>query len=275
MRICLIADRPDHPVLGAAMVILAPRHETRVLLAGGLSDAAARRRELGRPADTYLLKSRSAAALELGAELAARGAAVINDPAATALCLDRAAMAERVEQAGLPHPRTVAFDRLVDITARDHGLRFPLMLKSRHSRRGDLVMKVPAASDTASLLDDWAREPVIAQEFQTGDGYDAKLWAIGAHLEGARRRTPLETGATGAAKRNLPLDPSVMVELERLGRAVGAAFGLQLYGVDVIMSAEGPSIVDVNAFPGFRGVEGAPGLLADLVETSRAAAPIP
>src|SRR5919201_801222 len=81
MRICLIADRPDHPVLGAAMAIPAPRHETRVLLGGGLSDAAARRRELGRPADTYLLKSRSAAALELGAELAARGAAGVKEPA--------------------------------------------------------------------------------------------------------------------------------------------------------------------------------------------------
>src|ERR687887_716807 len=131
MRICLIADRPDHPVLGAAMVILAPRHETRVLLAGGLSDAAARRRELGRPADTYLLKSRSAAALELGAELAARGAAGINDPAATALCLDPAAMAERGGEAGLPHPRTVAFDRLVDLPAKDHRPRVPPLLQSR------------------------------------------------------------------------------------------------------------------------------------------------
>lgn len=274
MRICLIADRPDHPVLGAAMAILAVRHDVRVLLAGELGEPSARCRELDRPAHAYLLKSRSPVALDLGAELAARGVTVINNPASTALCLDRAAMAQRARETGLPHPRTVGFRRLTDIRTTAHDLRFPLMLKSQHSRRGDLVAKLSTPADVAALLPEWADEPVVAQEFQPGDGYDIKLWAIGEHLNGARRRTPLDTAATGAAKRNLPLGAPTMSELEPLGRVVGEAFSLKLYGVDVIMATDGPSIVDVNAFPGFRGVEGAPRLLAALVDSSLSTAPI-
>jgi ribosomal protein S6--L-glutamate ligase len=266
MRVCAIVDRPDHPVVGAAMERLGRRHTVHILLAGAL-DADTLRLETSRPADAYLLKSRSRPALQLGEMVAGLGATVINRPHATAICLDRAATADRMHDAGLPYPRTVAFDRLGDITG---GLDYPVMLKSRHSRRGDLVVKVDSAGQLEGLASEWGDEPVVSQAFSMGDGYDLKLWAIGGHLHAARRRTPLETGATGDAKRNLALDVgSLPAGVRRLGEEVGQAFALDLYGVDVIMTADGPSIVDVNAFPGFRGVPGAPDLLAALVEQSR------
>ncbi len=268
MRVCLIADRPDHPVLSATMAILAGRHEQRVALSASFASSPARRRELDRPADVYLLKSRSPAALELGTQLADRGAIVINHPSATALCLDRVAMADRLREAGLPQPSTAAFSRLADVPADGIDLRFPVMVKSRQSRRGDLVAKLSRPADVLPLAHEWPDEPVVLQEFTAGSGYDLKLWAIGDDLHAARRRSPLETGATDAAKQNLPLQGRIAEELVHIGRAVGRAFALDLYGVDVIMSPEGPTIVDVNAFPGFRGVADAPARLAALVEES-------
>jgi len=41
---------------------------------------------------------------------------------------------------------------------------------------------------------------------------------------------------------------------------------LRLYGVDLLVTEHGPIIVDVNSFPGFRGVPGADDALVDLVE---------
>ena len=272
MRVCLIADREDHPVLSAAMAILGSHHEGRVILPADVASDPARRSELDQPADVYLLKSRSPVALELGTLLVDQGAIVINHPRATAACLDRAAMAGRLRKAGLPHPVTTVSPRLADLSAPHDSLRFPLMIKSQHSRRGDLVAKMNAPNDIARLQMEWAEEPVVIQAFTPGSGYDLKLWVIGDNLHAARRRSPLETGATGASKQNLPLEREVTVQLESLGRSVGKALSLDVYGVDVIMSAEGPMIVDVNAFPGFRGVEDAPGLLAALVERSAAAA---
>ena len=47
---------------------------------------------------------------------------------------------------------------------------------------------------------------------------------------------------------------------------VGRVFGLRLYGVDLLMTEQGPIVVDVNSFPGFRGVVGADSALISLIE---------
>jgi glutathione synthase/RimK-type ligase-like ATP-grasp enzyme len=49
-------------------------------------------------------------------------------------------------------------------------------------------------------------------------------------------------------------------ELEELARACG-----ELYGVDVLVSPDGPLVVDVNEFPNYTGVEEAPVAIAELV----------
>ncbi len=49
-------------------------------------------------------------------------------------------------------------------------------------------------------------------------------------------------------------------------REIGRVFNLRLYGVDLLMTEKGPIIVDVNSFPGFRGVPGADSALVGLVE---------
>ena len=46
------------------------------------------------------------------------------------------------------------------------------------------------------------------------------------------------------------------------GQAVGVTLGLEVYGVDLVPTADGPVVVDVNAFPGFKGADGATGVLA-------------
>jgi ribosomal protein S6--L-glutamate ligase len=55
-------------------------------------------------------------------------------------------------------------------------------------------------------------------------------------------------------------------EWARVVLEIGRVFGLRLYGVDLLTTARGPLIVDVNAFPGFRGVHGASSALVALVE---------
>ena len=45
-----------------------------------------------------------------------------------------------------------------------------------------------------------------------------------------------------------------------------AAFGLQAYGVDLLITPDGPVVVDVNAFPGFRSMPDADLHLVELVD---------
>ena len=58
----------------------------------------------------------------------------------------------------------------------------------------------------------------------------------------------------------------VAPELVELARRCGRAFGLTLYGLDLIEGPDGPVIVDVNYFPGYRGVPGAAERVAEQVE---------
>jgi ribosomal protein S6--L-glutamate ligase len=178
------------------------------------------------------------------------------------------ALSRLLEGSGLPTPRTWNPGRLRSLAAR-HDLAFPLIVKSRHSRRGDLVVRVDDAAEIAALLPQWADEPVVAQEFLPGDGWDVKLWVTGQKVFGARRRTPLEPGAS---RETLPI-PELPAEWVRILERIGSVFDLSLFGVDLLLTERGPMVIDVNAFPGFRGVPGAAEALVELVE--RAAVRVP
>lgn len=43
-------------------------------------------------------------------------------------------------------------------------------------------------------------------------------------------------------------------EVARIAAQVGEVFGLDLYGVDVLLGPDGPVVVDINDFPSFRQV---------------------
>ena len=74
---------------------------------------------------------------------------------------------------------------------------------------------------------------------------------IGADLSVARRRSALESIDKSADEH---LDPADLPEdWIRTARDAGAALGLQLYGVDLLITGGRPVVVDVNPFPGFRG----------------------
>ena len=110
----------------------------------------------------------------------------------------------------------------------------------------------------------WSQEPVVLQEFVAGDGWDSKVWVIDQQLFAARRRTPLEAQAS---KEDVALSAEELPsEWAQITLEVGRVFDLRLYGVDLLVTERGPIIVDVNAFPGFRGVHGASSALVALVE---------
>lgn len=283
MRICLITPRPDHPLLAATTALLTSRHQVESIDPeawgdGSTGDPAAP----GPLADVYLLKARTPRALALARSFEERGAPVLNPTAATALCQDRTAMADLARRAGLPFAatRTVASPARL---ATERDLLYPLVVKSRHSRRHDLVTRVDNAARLRALCTTWSQEPLVVQEFTANSGWDHKLWVIAGQIFAALRRSELaesEPAESEPAESELaesePAEdgrgPTLPLELrdlphgwQDLVRTVGSVFALDVYGVDVIDAGGGtPLIVDINAFPGIRGQAGAPEALAAL-----------
>ncbi|MFE9634176.1 RimK family alpha-L-glutamate ligase [Streptomyces sp. NPDC006463] len=260
MRIGLITPEPGHPLLAATSALLAKEHVVDALDPAGTDPAAPM--AVAPLADVYLLKSRTERALDLARDLERRGVPVVNTAAATALCQDRTAMAELALRAGLPFAATRTVGAL-SAWASHTALSSPVVVKSRYSRRGDLVARVDDPARLRELAAAWPQEPVVVQEFAPNSGWDHKLWAIGDQVFAALRRSELSPGGRGPG---LPLDAHELpAGWAGLVRAVGAAFALDVYGVDIIDAGGGtPLIVDVNAFPGIRGQSGAPEALAAL-----------
>lgn len=272
MRIGLITSDPGHPLLAATAALLGDEHTVRTLD----PETAAESAEAAEPpADVYLLKARTPRAIALARALEGRGARVLNSAAATELCQDRTAMAERALRAGLPFAATRTHPSLTQLAAESatFGLHAPVVVKSRHSRKRDLVARVDSAARLRELAAAHPEEPVVVQDFAPNSGWDHKLWAIGDRVFAALRRSELSPEGRGPT---LPLAPDRLPPgWSALVRRVGEVFALDVYGVDVIDTGDGaPLIVDVNAFPGVRDQPGAPEALAALA-TAASAHPSP
>ncbi|MFB7382185.1 RimK family alpha-L-glutamate ligase [Kitasatospora purpeofusca] len=273
MRIGLITSAPDHPVLAATTALLtAGGHHVEAIdpTAGpdGQVGPVGQAGPSDPPADVYLLKAHTPAALALARGLEERGVPVVNPVAATELCQDRLAMAELARRAGLPFaPTRAAADPAELLAAVEAGdLLLPLVVKSRHSRRHDLVARVDDTARLRALAEQWPDEPVVAQPYLPSTGWDQKLWVVAGQLFCARRRselagpehTELPGGDDGFGPAELSADRAAVA------LRAGEVFGLDVYGVDLLDGPGEPVVVDVNAFPGIRGQAGAPEALAAL-----------
>ncbi|MEV7024597.1 alpha-L-glutamate ligase [Kitasatospora sp. NPDC093558] len=252
MRVGLITADPGHPVLAATAAVLRGQGHGVEVVGPGTAWAGA-----AWAGDVCLLKAKNEQALSLAWELESRGVPVVNSAAATELCQDRVRMAELAKAAGLPFAET----RSVGLLGQLADPAYPFVVKSRHSRRHDLVARVDDAARLRELAERWPDEAVVTQPFLDGTGWDQKLWVVDGRVFAARRRSELAPpdGDTGpAAEWEPPADRAA------LALRVGEVFGLDVYGVDLLDGPAEPVVVDVNAFPGIRGRAGAPEALAAL-----------
>src|SRR5437879_4782567 len=184
MDICFITDNPSttsHPVIGAVLQRLSVKHKVRFLdVHARTADEVIAYEEAHPPADIYLLKSHAFEALAVALKLEQRGALVVNSWASSSACQDRVLMAQRMQQARLPCPLTWSFPASENAGGSVLSKRrFPLMIKSRYSFRGDLIAKVDDPEQLQVLARKREQAPFILQDFVQGDGWDVKLWVIG------------------------------------------------------------------------------------------------
>ncbi|HLI87102.1 MAG TPA: hypothetical protein VKV37_00355 [Ktedonobacteraceae bacterium] len=216
-------------------------------------------------AHIYLLKSHMPRALEVARQLEARGACVINSWAATLACQDRVQMFGRMKAAQIPVPDTWSLDRFAYGLNADllSSLPFPVVVKNRYAYESCSVDKVENVETFMRLAHYWSAEPVVVQQYVANDGWDTKIWVIDGHLFAAKRRSPLNAGEQD----QFQLAPEELGgDAKRIALEVGKIFGLHIYDVDLLMSEQGPIVIDVNPFPGFRGLFGPEETLAAFIE---------
>ena len=206
--------------------------------------------------DLYLLKSHTELSLSLAGVLHAQGARMLNPYECCISTQDKIVASRRLRWAGVPTPQswvTGNFELLEDLVQ-----RAPLIVKPHRGHRGTGIRIVDDRDGLAALPR--TDEPMLIQEYLPGAGEDVKLYVVGEQVFAVRK-------PFSAQSFTVPGRPSaVSAELREIALRCGEALGLGLYGLDMVESSRGPVVVDVNYFPGYKGVPDIAPVIAEYIE---------
>jgi ribosomal protein S6--L-glutamate ligase len=165
--------------------------------------------------------------------------------------------------AGLPVPSTVAGADPETLAAAGGDLGFPVVVKQRRSRMGVGVIRCDRRDHLEAVLDSLWRvgDEVIVQKYVGSGGVSLRLLVVGGRVVAAARFRADAGEWRSNAARGAAADPLVP-EPEDVRLAVGAAAALSLgvCGVDLLPSAAGTVIGEVNPTPGFQLLERTTGI---------------
>ena len=140
----------------------------------------------------------------------------------------------------------------------------PVILKLLEGTQGMGVILAESVKSAESVLDAMSslRQNILIQAFvEEAGGSDFRAIVVGGKVVAAMERTAgegefrsnLHRGATAAG---VTLEPSY----EQTAVHAAEVLGLNIAGVDMLPSKEGPMVLEVNSSPGLEGIERATGV---------------
>lgn len=183
--------------------------------------------------------------------LAAEGLPLCNPWTGSLNLRDRATTSQALLDAGLPAPSGTVLSTWSEVLEAATGRH--VVVKAVHGPgRGRGVIHDPLPHEPPMP------GPFLVENWIEHDGIDRKLYIAGHWVRGLLKPSTLTHEHTTSGT-SFEVDP----ELAVLGRNAAAGVGVHLAGVDVVIGPDGPMVVDVNVFPGFRGVDGSAEAVAD------------
>ena len=133
----------------------------------------------------------------------------------------------------------------------------PLILKLLSGTQGVGVMKVEKVNDVGPIIDTLVelKQLILIQSYIPNPGEDVRMLVVGDQVVGAmvRKAGPTEWRSNIHLGGKGVLYNQTEAEGEMAVKAAKAA-GVEVAGVDMIMSNDGPYMIEVNASPGFKGL---------------------
>src|SRR5437764_2746573 len=207
----------------------------------------------------------TAAGLAVVRQLEAQGVPVVNGAEGIANSRDKLRALQLLAAAGVDMPRTVLArggGDIKELVAHVGGL--PAILKLIQGTQGVGVMIAHSEAEVESILStlwDLGQEILLQEFIAESRGRDVRALVVGDRVAGAMRRE----ARAGEFRSNLPrggFGTAVQLSHEDEEAAVRAArvLGLDVAGVDLLESVDGPKVMELNSSPGFEGLERATGL---------------
>ncbi|MFF8914435.1 RimK family alpha-L-glutamate ligase [Streptomyces sp. NPDC015032] len=261
MKLCFLVEelyRHDGMPLDVARRLSSWGHQVDVVRPGGSLLRISEEVRAGTH-DAWVLKTVSGGpGLTLLEAAAAVGLTTVNDARSIRAVRDKVLTSVIARQHGLPVPVTYSAPRATLFADVPDEL-FPLVVKPADGSSGRGVRLVPDPGRLAEA-EQAGEGQLIAQPYVANSGSDLKVYCLAGEFHATLRRSPLHPDG--------PVDEGAVplpAEVAAAAAKVGAVFGLDLYGIDVVLGPDGPVIVDINDFPSFRQVPDAVSRLAGAV----------
>lgn len=135
----------------------------------------------------------------------------------------------------------------------------PLVIKILEGTHGKGVVLADTSSAAESVINAFKslKANILVQEFiKEAEGKDLRCFVINGKVVGTIQRT----AAKGEFRANLHLGGTakgtkINADTRKMAVKAAKAMGLDVAGVDIVMSKDGPKVLEVNSSPGLQGIE--------------------
>ena len=163
----------------------------------------------------------------------------------------------KLQQKNIPMPRTYLSATTRAAKKILEKVNYPIIMKFPHGTQGKGVLFADSYASASSMLDALSalNQPFLIQEFIETGGTDIRAIVVGDKVIAAMKRKAdiKEARANihaGGIAEGLVLDSYAKKVAVDAARAIGA----EICGVDMLESAKGPVVIEINLSPGLQGI---------------------
>lgn len=155
----------------------------------------------------------------------------------------------------------------------------PIVIKShyqhdKYMRFNFLVREIEEVDIFCEKYKQFLTYDVYIQEFIECDGIDRKIYVIGDYVVGIRRENPIYIFMRDKPE-SIDVDTiereqyDVSEDVKTLAKFLGKDLNLKIFGFDLIKPVDKDSyyLIDLNDFPGFRGLDGVEDIFIKYIES--------
>lgn len=186
------------------------------------------------------------------------GLPVVNDYMSIARAKNKLRTQQILHSLGVPTLKTVVVHTYADLDdAIDRVGGVPIILKDPFGTYGGGVVIVESKRAARSLVDAIGSRIMMVQEYVAeSEGRDTRVFVVGDKVVAGMERS----AQSGEFRSNVELGGETMAvevneEYAQIAIAATKALKLEVAGVDIIQTKNGPAVLEVNGNPGFKALE--------------------
>lgn len=204
------------------------------------------------------------ARMDLLAGLESCGVRILNPPKSLECAVDKYLTTQRLALAGLPVPATIVCESSDAALLAFEDLGRDVVVKPLFGAEGRGILRVsdPDLALRAFRTLERLGAVLYLQEFLSGPAFDIRVLLLNGQLVGSMKRTPKPGDFRANISQQGTGTPHSPSELElQLSRQAAVVTSSLFAGVDIMYDHDQqPRIIEVNAVPGWRGLQNACGV---------------